>query len=119
VERERSRRFAAALRPERELPDPPLRGDPHVPIVPALRRPAPLAVPPPPLAPPFAPGFALAPAIPRPALGLGSNLHGRHDARTLLSFHKMFGVDGAFVGEEHPIGGFDGDERAGGVGAAG
>ena len=66
----------------------------------------------------FASGFALAPAIPRAALGLGSNLHGRHDARTLLSFHKMFGVDGAFVGEEHPIGGFDGDELPWEIGAA-
>jgi hypothetical protein len=41
------------------------------------------------------------------ALAHGS-LHRR--APTLLAFHSMFGVDGAFVGEDNPVDGIPGDE---------
>src|SRR5262245_41445795 len=34
----------------------------------------------------------------------------RPRAAQLLSFKKMFGVDGAFVGDAHPVGGIAGDE---------
>src|SRR5262245_51639693 len=34
----------------------------------------------------------------------------RHRPQQLLSFQAMFGVDGAFVSDAHPVGGIDGDE---------
>ena len=51
-----------------------------------------------------------------PALALGSSVPmsaagaGHPNKRNLLSFHTMFGVDGAFVGDANPIGGIPGDE---------
>jgi hypothetical protein len=40
----------------------------------------------------------------------GKGHHGRHRGETLLSFGKMFGVDGAFVGEANPVDDIVGDE---------
>jgi hypothetical protein len=36
--------------------------------------------------------------------------HRHPRSRTLLAFHSMFGVDGAFVGEANPVDGIPGDE---------
>ena len=36
--------------------------------------------------------------------------HERHHATTLLAFNKMFGVDGAFVGDANPVDDIPGDE---------
>src|SRR5262245_38037235 len=48
-------------------------------------------------------------------LALGSGVAiaegaGHHSKRQLLSFHRMFGVDGLFVGDANPVGGIPGDE---------
>ena len=58
--------------------------------------------------------LSLGSGVPRPASGgkrdEDEHHHGRSDVRRLLTFRTMFGVDGAFVGDAHPIGDIAGDE---------
>lgn len=54
----------------------------------------------------LASGLAFAPPAPTAARADHSHV----PPRTLLSFGTMFGVDGAFVGDAHPIGGIPDDE---------
>ena len=57
----------------------------------------------------LASSLALAPA-PVGAHARQVDFQPRRGARTLLFFDAMFGVDGAFVGDEHPVDGIPGDE---------